>query len=340
MRRDLAQLSAGAKGSGTAAQRTMLADIVNEARWLLEKRHESKRVSIVLSGLARQFQDARITSFLPILIFKKASEQLQKVNGASSTGSATTMPADVAKLDFLRFEFKYTLLDHLRTRIEKAISPFMTPDPFAAGQDNQSYIVRSLYYDDLALSSYHQKIDGALLRSKFRLRTYTHNPEESCAAYLEIKGRYDSLVFKHRTGFTSAGGSKAFADCASTTDEVLDTINDSPVAENFRFCVARKKLAPIMLIDYTRRPYFSKYDPEFRLTFDDRLNGLATSQLFPSQLQTRRQLLPGQTVMEVKFKNAIPLWFHRIIMTYGLKRVSISKVCKGIEAFRLTPLRE
>jgi hypothetical protein len=210
----------------------------------------------------------------------------------------------------------------------------MTPDPFVAAKPDCSYVVRSLYYDDPAFTSYYQKVEGNLQRAKFRLRTYTSDPREDCSIYLEIKGRYNALVFKHRVGLTAIGGSRRFANCTGTTDEILATINDSPVADQFRYDLVRKHIAPIMLIDYIRRPYFSRHDPDFRVTLDEQLHGTLTDRLFPS-LDDRRMLLPGCTVMEIKFKDRIPFWFHRLITNYNLKRHSISKVCKGMEAWNV-----
>ena len=337
MRKELPQFARSSTGSAQVARRTIFEDIVDEARWLLERQHDPQRVSVVLTSLTAQFQGARITSFLPALIFKKASEHLAKLEVTPSVAVASEMAAPAAQLDFLRFEFKYVLDARLRDRIENAIGHFMTVDPFAIGQDDQSYFVRSLYYDDASLSAYRQKVDGMLLRSKFRLRTYASDPEQACATYLEIKGRYDSLVFKHRTQIGAADGNRAFAACDSTTRQILERLDESPVADKFRFGVARRNLAPVMLVDYVRRPYVSKHDPDFRLTFDSGLHGLATSRLFSNELQSRRQLLPGDTVMEIKFKSTIPLWFHRIIKINRLQRRSLSKVCKGMEVCNLTP---
>ena len=36
-------------------------------------------------------------------------------------------------------------------------------------------------------------------------------------------------------------------------------------------------------------------------------------------------------IMEVKFFRRIPLWFHRLIQKYNLKRVSISKFVVGMK---------
>ncbi len=306
----------------------LLRDILHGVAQQLARQHNPQIVETVMRDIEKQFGGVRITGFLPILIMREASERLRKLEPKKIE---PVLPvAESVKLDFLRFEFKYILGENLRDRIEKDIKHFATLDPYVASKEDRSYIVRSLYYDDQAFSNYHQKNDGLLKRAKFRLRTYTNNPEDSCKTYLEIKGRYNSLVFKHRVGFNASVSSSTFAGCGDITSEISATINQSPVAEQFRYELERKKLMPIMLIDYIRRPYISKYDPEFRLTFDDHLHGTITNRLFPDPTQDRR-ILPGYTVLEIKFRDRIPLWFHQIIKNYSLERKSISKVCKGME---------
>ncbi len=243
------------------------------------------------------------------------------------------------KLDFLRFEFKYVLGRRLRERIESDVQHFMTLDPFVAGQKNSSYAVRSLYFDDPTFSSYYQKIDGALRRAKFRLRTYTENALASSPVYLEIKGRYNALVFKHRVRAAAPGDSRSFVNCANTTEAILESVGHSAVADRFRYDLVRLRTRPVMLIDYVRRPYFAKHDADFRLTFDDQLRATMADRLFPA-VARQRPVVPDYSVMEIKFASRIPLWFHRIICNYGLERTSISKVCKGIEAWDLVPRLE
>ena len=36
--------------------------------------------------------------------------------------------------------------------------------------------------------------------------------------------------------------------------------------------------------------------------------------------------------MEIKFDRRLPKWFHRLIQTYELERLSVSKFCLGMEA--------
>jgi hypothetical protein len=244
------------------------------------------------------------------------------------------------RLNFLRFEFKYVLRADLRREVESALGYFVQLDPFVAAQPHKKYFVRSLYFDDPDFGCYFAKIDGQLHRAKFRLRTYAREPNADAAVYLELKGRHDSLVFKQRTPVRTGAGAEFMPDQHDVTRRILAHATPSPVLERFQFEVERKRLVPVMLIDYERRPYVSKYDPEFRLTFDDQLRATRTQSLFPGPTDHCRDLLTGYTVMEVKFRHHVPAWFHRILQSYGLRRQSVSKICKGMETWRLTPQME
>lgn len=241
------------------------------------------------------------------------------------------------KLHFSRFEVKYILPKALRDEIERELLYFLTLDPYVDQQHGKKYFVRSLYFDDPVWSHYYEKTDGMLHREKYRLRTYADDPAQRCVTFLEIKGRHDALVFKHRAPL----GELRFADAdlrAIPTNQLVEQQTEAgPVRDGFIYSNARKRLSPVVRIDYRRRPYFSRYDPDFRLTFDDSLTAWHASTLFPQGFERKRAVEPGRTVLEVKFSRHVPRWFHRVIQSYNLRRVSISKYCRGVEALELTP---
>ncbi|HLU39588.1 MAG TPA: polyphosphate polymerase domain-containing protein [Planctomycetota bacterium] len=237
------------------------------------------------------------------------------------------------RLDFLRFEFKYVLPADLRREVERELGYFMQLDPFVGGCADKKYFVRSLYFDSPGYEHYFEKIDGMLQRAKFRVRTYARSPGEA-ATFLELKGRHDALVFKHRAELRGATFARGSRDVAET---VLACATEGPVLQRFRFERERRRLRPVMLIDYERRPYVSRYDHEFRLTFDDTLRATRTESLFPAPWENARDVLLGATIMEVKFRYHVPSWFHRILQSYDLRRQSISKVCEGMEVWQLHP---
>lgn len=246
----------------------------------------------------------------------------------------------LVRLHFLRFEFKYLLRAEVRTEVERELGYFMQLDPFVAARPDKKYFVRSLYFDDATYACYFEKTDGMLHRRKFRVRTYARSPDAPAATFLELKGRHDALVFKHRAEFVRGPGPRFAAGEREMTAAVLARAQEGTVLERFRFDLERRRLRPAMLIDYERRPYVSKYDPEFRLTFDDTLRATRTQSLYPASHEGARDVLCGYTIMEVKFRYHVPAWFHRILQSYDLRRQSISKVCKGMEAWHLNPQME
>lgn len=244
------------------------------------------------------------------------------------------MTATKTKLHFSRFEFKYLLPLELRRQVESELSHFVELDPFVKAQEGQKYLVRSLYWDDPALTAFQDKKDGIMHRSKFRLRTYTFGAADRTPRFLEIKGRHNNLVFKHRLP-VDIGPEHSEVGGSALADLVTAGMEDGRMRQEFIFQTFRRQIRPYALIDYVRRPYISKFDPEFRLTFDEDLRATETDALFPQGTDRTRRVAPGYTVMELKFRHHVPSWFHRIIQTYDLRRRSFSKICEGTVALEL-----
>lgn len=196
------------------------------------------------------------------------------------------------KLHFARYEFKYVLSDERRKEFESELRFFVEFDPFVADRDDHKYPVRSLYYDDPFFTAFHNKHDGLHTRSKFRVRTYTYSSEENVPVFLELKGRRNNLVFKHRTPLNENTMQKIRSGSALEAASLLSGEQDT-IIEQFHFETHRRQLRPVALVDYMRRPYISKYDPVFRVTFDDHLVSTQTRAAFPGALDRRRQMLPG-----------------------------------------------
>jgi len=234
--------------------------------------------------------------------------------------------------NFLRYEFKYILNDALKDAVESELRHFMQLDPFVERFDNKKYLVRSLYFDDPVYTFYYEKTDGLMHRQKFRIRTYSLSYDEKVPIMLELKGRYNNFVYKNRTEI--AHDEKIAGDAFLLTDNIIKK-KDNNVLNQFTYDRFRKNIKPVMLIDYQRRAYQSKYDYEFRITFDGELYGTHTSHLFPKDSVKKRKLIDGYTIMEVKFRKHVPPWFHRIMIKYQLTRISISKYCTGMEATNL-----
>jgi hypothetical protein len=235
-------------------------------------------------------------------------------------------------LRFSRFECKYLLAAPLRRAVEAALRPFLVPDPHAVSRGATDYRVRSLYFDDPAWSAFHAKMDGLPTRSKFRLRTYARSADDAAPWFLECKGRHEGRVWKHRTPFRAGAGPAASGD--GLVAAVLRDAVPAPTRDAFEVAVLRRRIAPVVLVDYRREAWHCPLAPDFRVTIDDALAAVATDCMFPDHLPLR-SLLAGEAVLEVKFRAGVPPWFVRIVREFGLQHRSLSKVCTAILALGL-----
>ena len=232
--------------------------------------------------------------------------------------------------DFIRYEFKYPLDLPKRKNVESEVANFMSFDGHVHPELSNAYYVRSLYYDNDAATNYYEKIDGVKMRRKFRLRTYGKLIEPSSPIYLEEKNRDGDRVHKHRIPIDPSH-LPVFYNPEQYPD-LHELFPGVDLVDRFMFDAIRRSLKPKLLVDYVRRPYVSAYDMNFRVTFDSVLMSAEVNNLFPASWENWKHSFAGFTIVEVKFHRRIPAWFHRIIQTHNLMRVSFSKFCKGMEA--------
>ena len=231
---------------------------------------------------------------------------------------------------FARYEFKYILNQPLREEIEAEVCNFMSYDGHVDPEQDNTYKVRSLYFDNVQAAHYYEKTEGVKTRRKFRIRTYAERYLQGLPIFLEEKGRHNERTYKRRIPI-SIDHVPLFSDPEEGFVRLLDIYPLQQLVETFVFDRIRRRILPMVLIDYVRRPYTSVFDGNFRLTFDSHLTAIATNELFPDEGSRCLQCVAGKTILEVKFDRRIPAWFHRILQAYDMRRLSISKFCKGME---------
>jgi len=235
--------------------------------------------------------------------------------------------------NFLRYEFKYLVRDMDLPALEESLSHFMTLDPFAEKMPDKNYFIRSLYFDTDNYSCFFEKVTGVKYRKKFRIRTYSRKFEKDVPFFLELKGRDNYFVFKERQLITSED-----ADRFCMLHDLPNSINsdgDNHTYEKFLLDVFKKQIKPKVIIDYTRKPFVSKYDYEFRVTLDSNVTAIESSHINQTIKRANIEVKPGYTIVEIKFRRSVPYWFTDIVRRFQLKRLSISKYCEGVEALGL-----
>ncbi|MEE0928587.1 MAG: polyphosphate polymerase domain-containing protein [Acutalibacteraceae bacterium] len=206
---------------------------------------------------------------------------------------------------FKRYELKYILTQNQAETVIKEIEKHMEVDPF--GETD----ILNIYYDTPDGRLIRNSIDKPDYKEKLRLRCYGV-PSDNSPAFIELKKKYDSIVYKRRLPATY-GQAVSFLE----TGKLPDTQIGREIEYFLQFY---KTLAPSMVVTYHRKAYLSG---EFRATFDSNI-------LFRTRDLDLRSGIYGEQVtdkviMELKSANAIPFWLLRVLSENKIYKQPFSK---------------
>ena len=92
---------------------------------------------------------------------------------------------------FKRYEKKYLVTQRQYNQLARALAPHMVPDRFAQST------IGNIYYDTPDFRLIRRSLDRPPYKEKLRLRAYC-TPEAGSEAFVEIKKKYDHIVYKRR----------------------------------------------------------------------------------------------------------------------------------------------
>jgi len=228
-------------------------------------------------------------------------------------------------LHFRRFEFKYHVPRAIADRIIPQMLNYMIWDEYSHCDDG--YEVNSLYMDTSGFKCYHDKIDGIMNRKKIRIRVYDKNWDDDSSIFFELKRRSGEVILKDRY-IIQGRDFKGFLNNPFSLLNKEEYKNDFLNEFLWEFNAYRMK--PAVLVNYIRKPFFSKFDKQFRVTFDYNLSFAKPDGLNFNVYYEK--IYHDLVIMEVKFNGAMPHWFHDIIEMYKLTKDTFSKYCAGIES--------
>ena len=237
---------------------------------------------------------------------------------------------------FFRFEFKYPIPLYLMPRVENdLINLGFERDSSNA---NKRYYVSSIYFDTPVLSDYSDKSGGFLKRKKIRARIYentlTMDAPNTPSVWLEIKEKYDMMIFKRRVLVTPNEWELLLKSPFYANKYISPRLSEAEekILSEFIFWLAYERRKPYILIQYKRRAFQLKASKErIRVTLDYAIKAQKTHDFCPAPMNDVSQ---KQAVIEVKFGEKLPWQVKFILSKYALRRDSYSKYSKGIEAVR------
>ena len=227
---------------------------------------------------------------------------------------------------FKRYEIKYMITAEQKTRILKAMEPYMEMDRFGRST------VRNIYYDtdDFVLARH--SIAKPDFKEKLRVRSYAKADAES-TVFVELKRKFDGVVYKRRVGLREADAVKWMA--GSNDPAVIhgtDAGSTQVTSEIEYFRGLYNGLKPVLYLSYDREAYRMKEGAqtadggsEFRVTFDCNIRCRENDLTLKSEAYGTEMLEEGMFLMELKCPGAIPLWMTEVLSREHLYKTSFSK---------------
>ena len=210
-----------------------------------------------------------------------------------------------------RVEWKYILSAEQTEFFCERLKGHMEPDAYGLTT------ISSLYYDTPDRMLIRASIEKPEFKEKIRLRAYGRATNES-PVYLELKRKAFGIVYKRRVQATIRE-----ADAFMRGDLDLDE-NGQIDREITYFRDYYKKLEPACMILYDRTAYYEQ-EGDLRLTIDRNPRYRTDALSFDHAPVGIPLLAPGDTILEIKVQDTIPLWLVRILSEGNIKRGSISK---------------
>lgn len=216
-----------------------------------------------------------------------------------------------------RHEYKYLIDARQEALLRIRAAGVMKSDPHA-GKDG-SYTVRSLYFDDAENSCAEENLNGTDPRSKFRIRCYNGDAEN---LRLEKKSRRRGMCLKE--------------DCPLSREECERflrgeipsfTETDPESRKNLLTEIRLRGLRPAVIVTYERIPFVYS-GGNVRVTFDRKLSSSTDLKRFLTGDYARRPVQPmGQSLMEVKWDEALPKHIREALQAENLQWTAFSKYC-------------
>ena len=226
-------------------------------------------------------------------------------------------------MTFKRYEIKYMLTRRQEEQIKQVMAPYMKED------EHGRSTICSLYLDTPDYLLIRRSMDHPVYKEKLRLRSYGV-AKENTTVFLELKKKYDSVVYKRRISMPLAEAEQFLAEeTASKTDQPVNTgiVRSNPQIRNeIRYCMQTyHDLHPAVLLSYERDAFYGKNDHEFRVTFDHNILWRDTDLTLSAGIYGTPVLKEDQILMEVKTSGAMPLWMAHCLTENHLYRTSFSK---------------
>lgn len=211
---------------------------------------------------------------------------------------------------FKRYEKKYMLTREQYRTIRLGMAFYMRPD------EHPRYTIGNVYYDTADYALIRASLERPIYKEKLRVRSYGV-PGDGDAAFVEIKKKFDGVVYKRRVTVTAAEAAR-WLDGGSAP-------LDSQISREIGYFLQSYDPAPAVYIAYDREAYAGRENSELRITFDTNLRWRDTDVDLRAGESGSPILHDDSVLMEIKIPGTAPLWLARLLSESGAVPTSFSK---------------
>ena len=212
---------------------------------------------------------------------------------------------------FKRYELKYLMDEQQTETMYDAIHENMRMDHYGIST------VRNIYFDTPNYLLARDSIARPMFKEKLRFRSYD-TPAENDKVFVELKKKYDSVVYKRRL--------------ALPLNEAMDWFcgngkgPNSQIGKEIGYMKIRyPDIRPAMLLSYDREAYCSDAYPDLRITIDGNILARTEDIGLSSEIGGHPVLPEGCTLMEIKTMYGYPSWLTSALNSCSLYKSRFSK---------------
>ena len=219
---------------------------------------------------------------------------------------------------FQRIEEKYVLTKAQKDKLFDLIKDHLRDDEYGPST------ICNIYYDSKNKDLVRISMDKPFYKEKIRLRSY-NVPNKESTAFLEIKKKYDGIVYKRRIA-------NSLEDIESHIDDGKQIESNKQIVNEIDYCFRIYNLEPSLFLAYDRVAYYDKDDSSFRLTFDTNITARDYDLDLSKGVYGTKYCDENTYIMEIKCAGGLPFWFIRALQEVKAYPGSFSKYGKVYEA--------
>ncbi len=223
---------------------------------------------------------------------------------------------------FKRYELKYILTRQQYEDLSHIMSEHMTLDEYGRHK------ISNIYFDTDDYRIIRYSLEKPKYKEKLRIRIYGE-PDEDSVAFVELKKKYNGVVYKRRLTYDQKNVIEHLYDVDSHD-------HSSQIQKEIDYFISTyENLIPSVYLSYYREAYYNEDDPNFRMTFDFDIV-MRDTDISLSNSEQDQEVLSGEYVLlEVKTVQGLPFWLIRYMTENAINKTSFSKYGTGFNQYIL-----